>query len=54
MTAAYHGHAGIARALLDRGADVAAEDQLSKTPIIYAAGQGHSEIVGMLLAAEWT
>jgi ankyrin repeat protein len=37
--------------MLDRGADIAAVDQIAKTAMIYAAGQGHTEIVGLLLDA---
>jgi hypothetical protein len=51
MAAAYGGDAGIARALLEHGADVKLRDQLFKTAMVYAAGQGNTEIVALLIDA---
>ena len=37
------------RTLLARGADPAPVDRLGKTAMTYAAGEGHTEVVRMLL-----
>ncbi len=49
MAAAHAGQIEIARALLAKGADVAAVDRLQKNAMTYAAGQGRTEIVVLLL-----
>ncbi len=50
MTAAVNGQAGMARQLLDKGANVAALDRVQKNAMTYAAGTGHTEIVMLLMA----
>src|SRR5687767_8908260 len=51
MRAAKHGYLEIARALLQRGADVARQDYLFGTALHFAASQGHVAIARLLI--EW-
>jgi len=51
MAAAHAGQTDIVRALLAKGADIAAVDRLKKNAMTYAAGQGRTEVVVLLLRA---
>ena len=48
MTAACNGHLDICRLLIDKGAEVTANDRSGDTPLHYAAILGHVEIVRLL------
>jgi len=48
QTATWNGHLAICRLLLDKGAQVEANDGIGFTPLYYAAHQGHVEIVRLL------
>ena len=48
MTAAYHGHLDICRLLIDKGAQLEAENSHGGTPLHCAAVRGHVEIVRLL------
>jgi ankyrin repeat protein len=50
VVAAEHGHAGVVRLLLERGADVNASDYYNYTALNNAARQGHEEVVSILLS----
>jgi ankyrin repeat protein len=45
MAAAYGGNAQMVATLIAKGADLNARDRLKKTAMVYAAGEGHTEIV---------
>ena len=47
-TAAHHGHLSICRLLIDKGAQVEANDSNGFTPLHWAANAGHVEIVRLL------
>ena len=49
MHAAYHGHKGIALALINNGADVNAKTPNNSTPLIAAVQQAHTDVVELLL-----
>ncbi|HSC01068.1 MAG TPA: ankyrin repeat domain-containing protein, partial [Burkholderiaceae bacterium] len=49
MAASYGGHAAIARELLRAGARTDGSDRMHKNAWVYAAAQGHAEVVGLLL-----
>jgi ankyrin repeat protein len=49
MMAAYEGHIGRLRTLLERGADVNARDDDGDTALMFAAFKGHAVIVHLLL-----
>ncbi|KAL3440492.1 hypothetical protein BJX65DRAFT_300428 [Aspergillus insuetus] len=50
MLASYCGHCAIARVLLEQGADVDPKDtEYGRTPLSWAAGQGHEEVVKLLI-----
>ena len=51
MEAAFRGHDGVARLVLNHGANVNHEDHDAFTAITLAAGKGHWEIVRMIAAA---
>lgn len=51
MLAAYHGHAGAVRALVERGADVDVRNARDQSPIAGALFKGEDEIVGVLREA---
>ena len=51
MLAAYHGHAGTVRMLLERGADVDRLNERRQSPIAGALFKGEDEVVAVLLAA---
>ena len=48
-TAAFSGHAGVVRRLLDKGADMSAEDTEGVTPLHFAAMEGRKAVVRLLL-----
>ena len=50
MAAAGHvaGHEAVARLLVEKGADVAAQDQGGATPLYWAAEAGHEAVVRLL------
>ncbi|HIG55341.1 MAG TPA: ankyrin repeat domain-containing protein [Candidatus Latescibacteria bacterium] len=50
IMAAWHGHLGIAKTLLDRGADINAFYNAGNTPLIVAAWHGHVDVVKYLLS----
>ena len=50
MAAAYGGQIAIARTLLANGADLAALDPHQKNAMTYAAGEGRTEMVRLLIA----
>jgi ankyrin repeat protein len=50
VMAAIHGHAGVVRLLLERGADVNASDNSEHTALQYAAREGHEEVACILLS----
>jgi ankyrin repeat protein len=50
MECALHGDTGIARILLEHGADVHAVSSLGNTALIYAAQEGNAALVALLLA----
>jgi ankyrin repeat protein len=50
VMAAEHGHAGVVRLLLERGADINASDDSDDTALHYAADKGHEEVVPVLLS----
>ncbi|MFI6940105.1 ankyrin repeat domain-containing protein [Streptomyces sp. NPDC050418] len=49
MLAAYHGHAGAVRVLLERGADADRANDRGQTPLAGAVFKGESEVIGVLL-----
>ena len=49
MAACYGGNVDLVRDLRGAGARTGALDRLHKPAIVYAAGQGHAEAVGLLL-----
>lgn len=49
--AAHHGHAGTARALLTRGADVDRANDRGQTPLAGAVFKGEDEVIRALVAA---
>ena len=49
MLAAYEGHIGRVRAMLERGADVNARDEDGDTALMFAAFKGHALVVHLLL-----
>ena len=51
MLAAYHGHAGTVRRLLDLGADPDLRNQRDQSPVAGAIFKGEDEVVRLLLAA---
>ncbi|MFA1548517.1 ankyrin repeat domain-containing protein [Actinomadura chokoriensis] len=51
MLAAYHGHAGTVRALLDRGADPDLRNDRDQSPIAGALFKGADEVVAVLREA---
>ena len=51
MSAAFDGHVAVMRLLLERGAATEPIDQVDKTAMVYAAGAGHADCVGVLLDA---
>lgn len=51
MLAAYHGHAGTVRALLDRGADPNLRNARDQSPIAGALFKGADEVVAVLREA---
>jgi uncharacterized protein len=51
MWAAAEGHAGVARALLEAGADLRARVPSGLTPLLFAVREGQSEVVRVLLKA---
>jgi ankyrin repeat protein len=50
--ASRHGHVGVARVLLEHGADVMAQDEDMLTPLHLASGRGHVDVVRVLLDAD--
>lgn len=44
--AAWHGHADCVRFLLDNGGDVEAKDEIGRSPLISAAQNGQSQVIG--------
>jgi ankyrin repeat protein len=48
LIAAYNGHLAICRLLLDKGAQLEAENSHGNTPLHFAAAKGHVEIVRLL------
>jgi ankyrin repeat protein len=51
MLAAYHGHAGTVRALLERGADVDLRNHRNQAPVAGALFKGEDEVVRLLIRA---
>lgn len=51
MLAAYHGHARLVRALVDRGADPQRCNDRGQSPLAGAVFQGGAEVVEVLVAA---
>jgi ankyrin repeat protein len=51
MTAARTGKPGAVKALLKRGADASAEERRGQTALMWAAADGHAEVVEMLIKA---
>jgi ankyrin repeat protein len=51
MLAAYHGHAELVRALLERGADANQANDRGQTPLAGAVFKGADEVVRALVAA---
>ncbi len=51
MLAAYHGHAGTVRALLERGADGDRRNRRDQSPLAGAIFKGEDEVVRVLLDA---
>jgi ankyrin repeat protein len=49
MSASFGGHREVVEALLAKGADVNAKDDLGMTALILASGLGHREVVQLLL-----
>jgi ankyrin repeat protein len=49
MSAAYNGDLELVRALLRRKADLAPVDRMKKTAVLYAAANGHAQVLGTLL-----
>lgn len=49
MLAAYHGHAGTVRSLLERGADANRVNDRSQTPLAGAVFKGEAQVVEALL-----
>jgi len=49
LNAAASGQADVVEALLERGANIEAKNNLGATPLIFAAVQGHSRVVKLLL-----
>src|SRR5216117_624365 len=49
MAAAFEGNVELTRALLARGAALASVDRAKKTAVLYAAGNGHAVVLGLLL-----
>src|SRR5271156_612467 len=47
--AAWNGHEGVVKLLLDRGADIEWKDQSGQTKLVYAIVNGHVAIVKLLL-----
>jgi hypothetical protein len=48
MEAAFNGHLDVCRLLIDKGAHIEAKDRYGRTPLHFAAGRGHLEIVRLL------
>src|SRR5690606_5872209 len=48
MLAAYHGHAGTVRALVERGADIDLRNGRDQSPIAGAVFKGEDEVVALL------
>ena len=51
LTATQGGHAAVARLLIERGADVNAQDEIDDSAFLLAGARGHTEIVRLTLAA---
>eukprot|EP00752_Nemacystus_decipiens_P018646 g16719.t1 len=51
IAAAIHGHEGVARALLDKGASVSAANHLGLTALHFAAQHGHLAVTELLVVA---
>ena len=51
MTAARTGRIGAVKALLSRGADVNWKEQNGQTALMWAAAEGHAEVVELLIEA---
>ena len=49
MSAAYNGDLELTRALLQRKADLAPVARMKKTAVLYAAANGHAQVLGALL-----
>lgn len=49
MVAASRGKLNFVRGLIEHGADVNAEDEDNWTPLLFAAKEGHDEVVSELL-----
>lgn len=51
LIATYNNRVGVARVLIDAGADVNAKDDIADTPYLYAGAEGRIEILQMTLGA---
>ncbi|WP_119695819.1 ankyrin repeat domain-containing protein [Microbacterium halotolerans] len=51
LLAARHGHSGLVRGLVARGADVKSPNPNGLTPVAAAAAKGYDDVVGTLLHA---
>lgn len=51
MLAAYHGHAGTVRLILQHGGDAAAANDRGQTPLAGAVFKGYTDVAQVLLAA---
>ena len=54
LMAAAHGHAGVVKALLDKGARHTARNHRGESSMHVAAGAGHADILKLLIVTPYT
>jgi ankyrin repeat protein len=52
LIAAQYGYAAVVRLLLEKCVNLETKDNSSRTPLSWAAGNGHNAVVGLLLATD--